>query len=224
MFLTKMPINPVRRGARTLLASPQALHAAVLAAFPDPGPTEEGRILWRLDTYERHKVVLYLASPDKPDLTHIVEQAGWPTTQTWETQPYDAFLESLRSGQQWQFRLTANPVHAVRRDGWSDTKPLAHVTVTQQQQWLLERAPRLGLRIVPSRAGTGAEPDLAVIDRRIHRFHRSGSTITISTATYQGHLEITETTALRHALTRGIGRAKAYGCGLLTLARPRTGP
>ena len=35
MFLTKMPINPRRRGARNLLASPQALHAAVMAGFPD---------------------------------------------------------------------------------------------------------------------------------------------------------------------------------------------
>jgi CRISPR system Cascade subunit CasE len=33
-------------------------------------------------------------------------------------------------------------------------------------------------------------------------------------------LEVTGPDALRHALTSGIGHARAYGCGLLTLAEP----
>ncbi|MGV7400552.1 type I-E CRISPR-associated protein Cas6/Cse3/CasE, partial [Mycobacterium kansasii] len=87
--LTKMAINPRRRGARTLLTSPQAMHAAVMAGFADPRPTSHGRVLWRLDTYDQHQVILFIVSPDCPDFTHLVEQAGWPTTQTWTTRPYD---------------------------------------------------------------------------------------------------------------------------------------
>ena len=39
------------------------------------------------------------------------------------------------------------------------------------------------------------------------------------------HLQfcITDPQALRHVLVTGIGRSKAYGCGLLTLARVRRG-
>ena len=133
MFLTKMPINPRRRGTRKLMSSPQALHAAVMAGFADARPTDEGRVLWRLDVYDPHRVVLFVASPDQPDFTHLVEQAGWPTTETWTTRPYDPLLASLRPGQQWQFRLTANPVRSGRREGWSDTKPMGHVTVKQQE-------------------------------------------------------------------------------------------
>ena len=98
MFLTKMPINPRRRAAHKLMSSPQALHAAVMAGFADARPTDEGRVLWRLDVYDLHRVVLFVASPDQPDFTHLVEQAGWPTTQTWTTRPYDPLLESLRAG------------------------------------------------------------------------------------------------------------------------------
>ncbi|MDT8915132.1 type I-E CRISPR-associated protein Cas6/Cse3/CasE [Amycolatopsis sp. PS_44_ISF1] len=219
MFLTKMQINPRRRGAQKLLSSPQAMHAAVFAAFPDARPTDDGRVLWRVDTHGSHRVLLFITSPDKPDLTHLVEQAGWPTIQTWQTAAYDGMLGSLRAGQRWQFRLTANPVRSGRCDGWSDTKPLGHVTVAQQQQWLLARAERLGFRIVPSPADP-AEPDLAVIDRNVRRFGRGGTQVTISTATFEGHLEILDIPAMQRSLTFGIGRAKSYGCGLLTLARP----
>lgn len=222
MFLTKMPLNPRRRGTRRLLGSPQALHAAVLAGFADARPTDGGRILWRLDTYGQHRIVLYTTSPEKPDFTHLVEQAGWPTTEAWQTRDYSALLSSLQLGQQWQFRLTANPVRSGRKENWSSTKPLGHVTVQQQEQWLLDRAPRLGFRLVPSgtKVDGDVEPDLAVVDRRTRRFTRQGHPVTISMATYAGHLEITDVTELRRALTFGIGRAKAYGCGLLTLAKP----
>lgn len=226
MFLTKMMINPSRRGARQLMASPQALHAAVMAGFANGAATGDGRVLWRLDTYSAHRVVLYTVSPGKPDFTHLVEQAGWPTTETWETRCYDGLLDSLRGGQQWQFRLTANPVRSGRRDGWSDTKPLGHVTAKQQEQWLLDRSVNAGFRVVQSGdlLGDNADIDLAVVDRSVRRFRRKDGQVTIATATFDGSLEIVDADALRRTLTFGIGRAKSYGCGLLTLARPRSNP
>lgn len=221
MFLTRMQLNPRRRGARNLLASPQAMHAAVVAGFADPGPTDQGRILWRLDTDGAHRVLLFVASPAQPDFTHIAEQAGWPTTETWHTRAYDPFLQSLRIGQRFQFRLTASPVHSGRKPGWTDTKPIGHVTVKQQEQWLIDRTRKWGFHLVGS-GETDRESDafdLAVTDRATRRFRRNDGQITIATATFEGQLEITDPNAMRSTLTHGIGRAKSYGCGLLTLAR-----
>ncbi|MFD7161750.1 type I-E CRISPR-associated protein Cas6/Cse3/CasE [Kribbella sp. NPDC059898] len=217
MFLTRMALNDVRRGTKKLLASPQAMHAAVLAGFADPRPTTEGRVLWRLDTTAGRRPVMYVVSPHKPDFTHLVEQAGWPTTETWQTRPYDALLERLEVGQRWQFRLTANPVHSVLDEGRKRGKPMAHVTVKQQEQWLIDRTERLGFRLVPSTASGSPEPDLAVLDRSVRRFSRQHSSVTIAMTTFQGHLEVAEPYRLREAMTHGIGRAKAYGCGLLTI-------
>src|SRR5690606_7133473 len=107
-------INPRRRGAHKLLSSPQALHAAVMSGFPRQPAATEGRVLWRVDRDRRHRILLYVASPSAPDFTHLVEQAGWPTVQTWDTRRYDDFLSSLQNGQRWAFRLTANPARSGR--------------------------------------------------------------------------------------------------------------
>lgn len=218
MFLTRFEINPRRRAARALLSSPQRVHAAVLAAFSqselDTGT--EGRVLWRLDEHT-HDVVLYVVSPFKPDLTHLVESVGRPATQGWDTRDYSTLLDRLAVGEHWMFRVTANPVRSGRKDASSaETQRFGHVTVAQQREWLLRRAEKCGFT-VPVAAGD--EPDVAVHGRRSVRFERRGQPVTLSTATFEGRLEVVDPAALRSALVKGIGPAKGYGCGLLTLAR-----
>lgn len=214
MYLTRFEINPARRESRAMLASPQRLHAGVLAAFPESLPeSEEGRVLWRLDE-GNHDVVLYVVSPNKPDLTHLVEQIGRPTY-GWQTRDYGPFLDRLAAGQRWAFRLQANPVHNVRPGAGTRGKRYAHVTVAQQTEWFLRHAERRGFSVPESSAGAA---DLLVRSRRTHRFTRRGSTVTLTTAVFEGNLVVEEPTALRSALVDGIGPAKGYGCGLLTLA------
>ncbi len=192
-----------------MIGSPQAMHAAVLAGF---GPGGAGRPLWRLDQHD-HDIALYMLSEVEPDLTHLVEQAGWPTTRTWQTRDYSGVLGSLAHGQEYGFRLTANPTHSVRLREGARSQRVGHVTVAQQTTWLLERAERLGLDL-----GTQDEPRFGVVQRATRSFRREGRTVTISTATFEGTLRVADEVAARIAIAQGIGPAKAYGCGLLTLA------
>lgn len=218
--LTRMPLNVARRGARTLLGSPQAMHAAVLAAFP-PGPNgsgNDGRVLWRVDRTAPHHTLLYLLSPERPDLTHMLEQAGWPTNSTWETRDYQPLLDRLQAGQRWAFRLTANPVRQVRPTGQGRGVVKAHVTAEQQVTWLQERAEDYGFRLALQQAG--ADPCVSILERRTATFPRQGKSLTVVMVTYHGLLEVADADRLRQALVTGLGRAKAYGCGLLTLAAP----
>lgn len=221
MYLTRFRFNTQRLGARKILSSPQATHAAVLSSFGGELPSEPSgkRVLWRVDHTSRDEVFLYLVSPSRPDLTHLVEQAGWPTTQTWETKDYTPLLDRLAEGQAWGFRLTANPVHSVRVKDGQPTKRTAHVTPRHQMGWLLQRQEQLGFEI-PVREGTH---DLVVHNSRNHRFPKTERTgqrnrVPMVSVTFDGRLRVTDPDALRGALTTGIGRAKAYGCGLLTLA------
>ncbi|MEU0663904.1 type I-E CRISPR-associated protein Cas6/Cse3/CasE [Streptomyces lavendulocolor] len=249
MYLTRFRMNTPRPGARRLLASPQALHAAVMSSFPELLPSDSGdphapRVLWRLDHNSRAEVLLYIVSPDSPDLTHLVEQAGWPAASTpdkpgWLSRSYAPVLDRLAEGDIWAFRLTANPVHYIRRKDGEPTKRTAHLTPIHQKNWLLKQQDRCGFRVLEKRqasrllpGGTthqghphhGDQHELTVRDERRLAFNKrdqrssARNTVNVVTATFDGRLQITDPAALRRTLTTGLGKAKAYGCGLMTLA------
>lgn len=77
---------------------------------------------------------------------------------------------------------------------------------------------RHGFTVPP---GEQKEPDVAVRGREQVTFQRQGANVTLSTAVFEGRLHVTDADALRSALVSGIGPAKGYGCGLLTLAPVR---
>jgi CRISPR system Cascade subunit CasE len=227
MYLTRMHLNPARRGTRHLLSSPQRMHAAVMCAFPPGTPVDgpEGRVLWRVDQERTAGLTLYVSSPGRPEMTHLIEQAGWPASEhTWQTVDTKPLLERLSAGQQWMFRVTANPVRSEPRPRGERGKRHGHVTVAQQEAWFTKRAEGWGFRI-PRASGPYEAPALAVNGRQRVDFGRNSDghqrKVTIDVATFDGTLEVTDPALLRHALSHGLGRAKAYGCGLLTLA-PRS--
>lgn len=222
MYLTRFQLNPARRGTRRLLSSAQALHAAVESSFPEGQVGEGGRRLWRLEK-RNQSIWLYIQSPSRPDLAHLVEQAGWPTTSAWQTRSMDEFLLSIRDGSTWGFRLTANPTRSGRPEGGGETRRFGHVTVAQQTEWLLRRSGANGFA-VPQRTdpeGNGT-PLVELTDREqvsfAHGKDSRSPRVTLTRATFTGVLTVLDAEKLRSAMVRGIGPAKAYGCGLLTLA------
>lgn len=124
-------------------------------------------------------------------------------------------------------RTDAPGAEKVRQRGFR----VPHRTAAQQLAWLINRTERHGFTI-PAAPVTDPAPGLdhdepqtpapavALTDRGTLRFrkHRDGPQITVSTATFQGRLRVTHADALRTALLHGIGPAKGYGQGLLTLA------
>lgn len=104
---TRILLNPQKRGGRRLLTDPQAMHAAVRSCFPPDLDESDARILWRVDRRE-HEHVLYIVGPDSPERDVIVDQAGW-ASRPGETADYRPLLDSLRTGHERAFRLTANP-------------------------------------------------------------------------------------------------------------------
>lgn len=220
MQLTRMHLNPHRRGTRHLVASAQRLHAAVLSGFP-PGvrtETDAGRVLWRLDSNRQGALTLYVSSPGRPDLTHLVEQAGWPTApDPWQTTSLDPLLQRLEPAQRWTFRLTANPVRSKSNGEGKRGTRSAHVTVDQQEQWLAERCASWGFSL-----GNEGALTAAVSSRRttsfLRRSDREQHRVTLGVATFDGTLTVTDPDVLRASLCHGLGRAKGYGCGLMTLA------
>ena len=247
MFLTKIDLDPARRLARKYLGSPQVMHAVVLRATGGDDGDGPGRVLWRADRGPA-VTTLYLLSPSEPDCKQLVAEAGAAGTRSL-TLDYSPFLATLDAGQVWAFRLTANPSYAAPRGPEVRGKRYGHVTVEQQRQWLIERTPRYGFELVPvpgtkaaeaddaasgAAATTSADADavaasasVVVVRRERPVFRRRNpdrdrrDRDTINRTVYEGVAHVTDADALRHALIAGIGRSKAYGCGLMTLARVR---
>lgn len=229
MYLSRVFLNPLRRATRELAASPQRMHAAVLGGFAAGPSTDGGRVLWRLDR-SAHRLELYVVSVDRPDFIHLVENAGWSTSQPDVTE-YGRFLDRISVSQRFIFRLRANTVRSTK-DGVGERERGRVVNVgsrQHQEDWLLARAASLGFAIPDDPSDITAldgevlgRRNLVLTSRDTLRFaRRSDGTrrdVTLSTAQFDGVLEVTEPDALRTALCVGIGRGKAYGCGLMTLA------
>ncbi len=211
MYLSRIALDDKRRETMRALVSPQILHGAVESSLQ----SDRQRSLWRLDRlYD--KTYLLLLSGQKPELSLINEQFGFFGEEgVQETKAYAPFLAALKEGQAWRFRLSANPVRSSPKEGVRG-KVHAHVTQEQQRQWLIKRAESNGFLL--------DEGSFDVVETKWLKFKKGeakGTEVTLRAATYEGLLTITDTPLLKEALVNGIGRAKAYGCGLLTLARIR---
>lgn len=195
-----------RESMRALL-SPGILHGAVESCING----ERARLLWRTDVLG-DKTYLLLLSADLPDCTNLIRQFGYPDTAA-ETKSYDSIIACIEPGQRWRFRLRANPVKSEpNTDRNARGKLHAHVTQTQQMQWLAQRAQKNGFDL--------KKDEFDVTDTRWLKFKKhvgDKREVTLRTATFEGVLTVTDAELFKKALTEGIGRAKAYGCGLLTI-------
>lgn len=233
MFISRIHLNPQRAATKSAAGNINKLHGAVLNTV---APTVEGTrpegMLWRLDT-GKYRHTLYVVSPTEPDFSAIQEQYGWSTEEgKAEVRDYNPRLESLRAGQRLAFRITANPTHTVVYPNELDKKGnprrrrIAHETHAHQVGWLAQRSGACGFSLpgyCPAREVrgklVGPSDNVRTSPLRVERFVKSGSTpVTIGMVTFDGVLEVTDADKFRASLVNGVGRGKAYGCGLLTVA------
>ena len=240
MYFTRFPINKTRRDSMRILSSPYRLHAAIAGSFPTlTNSNGEGRVLWRIDDNQDGSRVLYIVSPCQPSLVGLDEQIGWPDLPPqWETRDYDPFLSQIKIGQRYAFRLTANPTVSRTKitDSNGRSKRISHLTPLHQAAWLVgsaayeqagETAPsfikgretrseRNGFTVCRDDNGT-LQLVVSNMQKQVFRQGDTGRRLTIARAQYDGVLQVTDAEKLVHALCNGIGHAKGFGCGLMTL-------
>lgn len=227
--LSRTPLNPLRSGTQELVGNAQKMHALVRGVIP---PSATGRVLWRLEELGHH-YDLYVQSPEVPSLEHFVEKAGWPgPSGVPQVANLEPLLRQIAVAREFSFRVTLNPVTSTR----SPLKPTAsqihtleagsravrvgHRTAYYQMEWFVGRTSGenlvWGFELLSGANG----PDARIASRRRLRFRKpaGGPPITLETATYEGRLRVTNPERFTHSLVNGIGKGKAYGCGLLTLA------
>jgi CRISPR system Cascade subunit CasE len=139
------------------------------------------------------------------------------------------YAPQLEAGDRLHFKLRVNPVvtrngkrhdvvmDAKQRLGWKELPPVERPTLSTLAYeagtiWLAGRAEKHGFALTPT--------SLMVDGYRTHAAHGRGRTrIRFSTLDFSGELTILNTEQFLHALYRGIGPAKGFGCGLLLVKR-----
>ena len=199
-YLTVININETRPVWWQTENNLEALHAIVEKSVPG----DSGRVLWRVDKDAgKNGDLLVIKSDTIPDATGIVEQFGWPRLgydEQVKTASMDRLLESLEPGQRLRFRLTVNPMS--RSNG--------------------KRVPLVGYDAFTWTSGKLEDSGFKILfieqrDEHSGRLFKNGRPVFVKTTTYVGMVEIVDADSAREALVDGIGRAKAYGNGLMTL-------
>lgn len=198
-------------------------HALIWQLFPGDGMARD--FLFRADIDTQGMPVYYIVSRREPSLhdTLVVE-----------TRSYDP---QLQAGEMVRFDMRVNPTHTVsktrqrhdvlmhakyqaREEGLSSDE-IAKRIESAGRQWLVERS--MGLRIMLDLDDLpDGLADSLVMSRYLQ--HRVGARkhekeLRFSSVDYSGIAEVTDPDALRKALFEGVGRAKAFGCGLLLVRR-----
>ena len=209
MYITRIKLKRV--------PSPNNIHGILSAAFPGKRSNQANENLWRIDNLGEHRVLI-IVSANSPDIeqiisnigiNHILSHDGDKNNISDKTLAYEPFLGRIENGQVWNFRLCANPVEHKKQDP-SDKRGKIYAlrSIEEQLEWLNKQGIKYGFTV----NGCSVIGDSWIAFEKVR----------IRAITYDGILTITDADAFRTALTQGIGRGKAYGCGLLTVAKVQT--
>jgi CRISPR system Cascade subunit CasE len=160
------------------------------------------------------------AADIEPDWENLSQQWLSPSS------PFDPLpnpavrsLEGLHlpKGRILRFRLVANPsVKKTRRNENGQRRNSNRVPLVYEERqiaWLEEKGVLHGFAV---RHALVSHPQNYTLWKRINK-QKSAPPITLFTVRFDGVLQITDDEKFKEALLRGIGPAKAFGCGLLSL-------
>ena len=207
MYLSRIALDTGKRATMRALASPNLFHGALESCFDG----NRGQPLWRIDMLNGVRYLLILTETET-DFSSVAEQFGY-SADKWECKPYDTLLGRVAPESRWHFRITANPTYSKVDPSrpQSRGKIHAHKTPDHQRKWLQEQGEKHGFRV------TDGEFD--VVESKWLSFYRKAEEkpLKLLSVTFEGLLQITDVEEFRHALCHGIGRAKAYGMGMMTI-------
>lgn len=196
MFLSKVTLDLSKPEVARDLADRDRLHRKLLLLFPDypggaPNARERMGILFRLEP-----PVIILQSAIAPISTRLPD--GYKISVTKEISSNYA---AVKAGGEYRFRLEANvsyrEVESGRRKGLE--------TEEEIQNWLFRRGDMGGFEILDYNMDTF--PPIKA---------RKG---TFTVARFDGVLKVKDLALFRKALEEGVGQAKVYGCGMISLGR-----
>jgi CRISPR system Cascade subunit CasE len=197
-----------------------------MQAFPNCASGQTARsangVLHRLDISPVGALLLLVQSAIEPRPWIEVLPLGYTVAKTPDRgvaiREASAILDAVVEGAVFEFRLRANPTKRLAKSTpGSRLGKGARVglrTFPEQLAWLDRKASEHGFEI---HVEDGCIPN--VVDRERGRSFGKGRALVFEGVTFEGQLRVGDPLRFREALKAGIGSGKAFGFGLLTIAR-----
>lgn len=203
MFLSKLVLDARHPRVRRDLADVYDMHRTLARAFAPDAESHPARFLWRQERSRSvTEAVTLLVQAEGPANWSNVESDSGYLAQSIQVSALD--LDRLvGDGQRLRFRLMANPT--VTKEG----KRLGLRREDEQLAWLGRVADKHGFRVLGC---TVAESN------RLQARQKDGHRITLDAALFEGIFTVVEKASVQQAIRRGLGRGKAFGLGLLSVA------
>lgn len=205
MYLTKLELDARSKQVRRDLSDAYDMHRTLVRAFVGDNQSAPPRFLWRQETSfnDLTKPIVLVQSPASPDWGVLRALSNYLKNEP-QTREFE-FSDLVQMGQRYRFRLVANPT--VTKDG----KRIGIGGEDEQVAWLGRQGARLGFRL---------EQALVTHSDIFRTRAKQGMPlITVGRVCFDGVLVVGQGNLLIDAAAKGIGPAKAFGCGLLSLAR-----
>jgi CRISPR system Cascade subunit CasE len=226
IWLSLLELNPRNRAVRNDLRDCNGMHRTLMRLFPEvaqPTARHALGVLYRVEQGPAGKVRVLLQSCAQPDLAALAQ--GYLESPP-QSKALDRIDVLLQPGRKLLFRLRANPTRAIDTKTRPDGKKSNGKRVELRGEeactgWLHRKAQQHGFRVLACRIDAGP-PDPRRVNGKVEG-RKDGASITVASVLFDGILEVADVALIRDALQNGIGRAKSYGQGMLSLA-PSTDP
>jgi CRISPR system Cascade subunit CasE len=220
------------------LGNVHAMHRRVLSAFPDAtdrggevqaNARQQHALLYRVDIGHDARTSVLVQSTTLPDWSAL---PGDYLADTFEPNPaskaFDGTLDRLTCGQGLRFRMRVNATKRLHLAGKGVRGKRVELFGEQRLlEWLLRKAEQHGFALCRTTLEQVEDQPrvdqyaVSITQEPKVRGHRASAHLTFGSTLFEGQLMVTEATRFREALGSGIGAAKAYGFGLLSIAPAR---
>jgi CRISPR system Cascade subunit CasE len=205
LYLIRIQMNARNAKARRDLRDVGELHRTVMSMFPDVINEDARRsmgILHRLDIIHDFPILLVQASV-QPDLDKLPKGYADGTALTSMT----PLIEMLKEGLAVRYRILANATKRPK-SGPMGGRRIA-LGVEDAKTWWERRAPEAGLLLAD-------RPNL--VSETLTGTSSKNSHLTLRPWRIDGMASVGDVGKLTTALRVGMGRGRAYGCGMLSVA------
>ncbi|MEU5162259.1 type I-E CRISPR-associated protein Cas6/Cse3/CasE [Streptomyces sp. NPDC020875] len=209
--LARISLNPHSREVQRDLRDATQMHRTVMRMVPDglgDSPRHQAGLLYRVDETDTTSTLLVQAHRLDP----AALPPGYGHTQIKSLTP---MFTALRTGLPVRYRIVVNPSKR-ERPPHADLNTRGRIVALSgpdADQWWHRRAATAGLDVhilTPTNVHPVRPRTTQAAPMRHHLLR------------YDGTAAVTDPAALAEALRNGIGRAKPYGAGLLSLAPATT--